>query len=286
MKEMKTSKKINIILLAACFSFISCAVKIPNAKIENAKIHGNCAMCEKTIEDAIYKKKEAKGDWNLDSKIAIISYDSTKTNIDAILKRVALAGYDSDTYLAPDDAYNKLEQCCQYIRTNKPVGSPMDSLINDHSVNHDTVVPQETEQLSALFESYFEIKDALVMTDGNLASSKSKKLLVDISKVKMETLEEKQHIVWMNVMNDLALDAKHIAEQTNPKHQRENFATLSLTMYKLLKVSKLDIPIYYQFCPMYNEGKGAYWLSKESTIKNPYYGSQMMSCGRTVETMK
>jgi hypothetical protein len=37
---------------------------------------------------------------------------------------------------------------------------------------------------------------------------------------------------------------------------------------------------------MYNDGKGANWLSKESAIKNPYYGSQMLSCGKTVETIK
>jgi hypothetical protein len=37
---------------------------------------------------------------------------------------------------------------------------------------------------------------------------------------------------------------------------------------------------------MYNDGKGANWLSKESTIKNPYYGSQMLTCGKTVETIK
>jgi hypothetical protein len=37
---------------------------------------------------------------------------------------------------------------------------------------------------------------------------------------------------------------------------------------------------------MYNNGKGANWLSKEILIKNPYYGSQMLSCGKTVETIK
>jgi len=37
---------------------------------------------------------------------------------------------------------------------------------------------------------------------------------------------------------------------------------------------------------MDNDGKGANWLSKESSIKNPYYGSKMMRCGSTVETIK
>jgi hypothetical protein len=35
-----------------------------------------------------------------------------------------------------------------------------------------------------------------------------------------------------------------------------------------------------------NGGKGANWVSKDNTIKNPYYGSQMLSCGKTLETIK
>jgi Protein of unknown function (DUF3347). len=43
---------------------------------------------------------------------------------------------------------------------------------------------------------------------------------------------------------------------------------------------------YYQYCPMTNGGKGANWLSKENANKSPYYGSQMLTCGSTVETIK
>ena len=57
-------------------------------------------------------------------------------------------------------------------------------------------------------------------------------------------------------------------------------------MYALIKVSKISEPVYYNNCPMFNDGKGANWLSKESAVKNPYYGSQMMTCGKTVETIK
>ena len=57
-------------------------------------------------------------------------------------------------------------------------------------------------------------------------------------------------------------------------------------MYELIKVSRPAETVYYQHCPMADDGKGANWLSKESAIKNPYYGSQMLSCGKTVETIK
>ena len=101
------------------FSFSSCNAQIKNAKTESVKIYGNCEMCEKTIETAGSVKKIANVDWNKDSKMATITYDSTKTNQDEILKRIALAGYDSDKFLAPDDVYSKLAGCCQYERVNK-----------------------------------------------------------------------------------------------------------------------------------------------------------------------
>jgi len=56
-------------------------------------------------------------------------------------------------------------------------------------------------------------------------------------------------------------------------------------MYLLVKEAKNEVPVYYQFCPMANKGKGANWLSLENKVKNPYYGSRMLSCGKVVETL-
>jgi hypothetical protein len=39
--------------------------------------------------------------------------------------------------------------------------------------------------------------------------------------------------------------------------------------------------LYQQYCPM----KKAYWLSETPTIKNPYYGKEMPTCGKTTETL-
>jgi hypothetical protein len=145
---------------------------------------------------------------------------------------------------------------------------------------------QSQNELSAVFEKYFEIKDALVSTNGKSAEEKAKELTTAIKNVNMSKLTAEQHNVWMNVQKDLEEDAEHISETVDAKHQRDHFVTLSTAIYKLQKVSKTETPVYYQFCPMANGGKGANWLSKEKPIKNPYYGSQMMSCGKTVETIK
>ncbi|MBK8056298.1 MAG: DUF3347 domain-containing protein [Bacteroidota bacterium] len=270
------------------FSFSSCNAQIKNTKTESVKIYGNCEMCEKTIETAGSVKKIANVDWNKDTKMATITYDSTKTNQDEILKRIALAGYDSDKFLAPDDVYSKLAGCCQYERVNK-TAIVSTAVIEDHSMhNQENVVEtkQEVNQLKTIFESYFALKDALVKSDGKLVSTLAKDVLANINSVKMEKLSSEEHTVWMKVMSSLKSNTEKIAATTIIEKQRVVFMDLSANFYALLKVSKQDYSIYYQNCPMYNDGKGANWLSKENAVKNPYYGSQMLTCGKTVETIK
>ena len=270
------------------FSFSSCNAQIKNTKTESVKIYGNCEMCEKTIETAGSVKKIANVDWNKDTKMATITYDSTKTNQDEILKRIALAGYDSDKFLAPDDVYSKLAGCCQYERVNK-TAIVSTAVIEDHSMhNQENVVEtkQEVNQLKTIFESYFALKDALVKSDGKLVSTLAKDLLANINSVKMEKLSSEEYTVWMKVMSSLKSNTEKIAATTIIEKQRVVFMDLSANFYALLKVSKQDYSIYYQNCPMYNDGKGANWLSKENAVKNPYYGSQMLTCGKTVETIK
>ena len=130
------------------------------------------------------------------------------------------------------------------------------------------------------------MKDALITSDGTKAAAASKELLTAVNNVKMDKLDMEAHMVWMKVVNTIQKDAENIGNTKDIKIQRDHFTSLSKDMYTLIKVSKYETPVYYQFCPMFNDGKGAKWLSKENAVKNPYYGSMMLSCGKTVETIK
>ncbi len=259
--------------------------QIKNAKTEVVKIYGNCGMCKSKIEKAGSLKNIAQVSWDKETKMATLSYDASKTNQEEILKRIALAGYDSDVFLAPDKAYSSLDECCQYDREAKvPVKADAKTdaigmtVVNPSSVSES----QKANELQSVFESYFLLKDALIKGEGKLAAENSQKLLTAITAVKMETLSMDVHMVWMKVLNDLTADSKNISATQDIKKQREIFKSLSKNSYELIKVSKFSEPVYYEYCPMAD----ANWLSKESVIKNPYYGSQMLSCGKVVETIK
>jgi hypothetical protein len=289
-------KAIILMIAVGLLSTTTSLAQISNAKTETVKVYGNCDMCETTIEKAGNKKKFYQTDWSKDTKMASITYDSKKTELDAVLKSIALSGYDNQNYLAPDEAYAKLPGCCKYDREKKavvktltkPKTDEMASMQNHTGHNQNDMVDkmQQTSQLKAVFDNYFALKDALVKTDGTTASAKASIMLTALDAVEMQKLKTEEHDVWMKVEKNLMTDAQQIKENKKPEQQREHFMSLSQNMYELIKVSKLAEPVYYQFCPMANDGKGANWLSKESVIKNPYYGSQMLTCGKTVETIK
>ncbi|WP_432221152.1 DUF3347 domain-containing protein [Flavobacterium sp. TMP13] len=262
------------------FTLAACDAKINNAKTETAKIYGNCEKCEKTIEKAGNLDQIAKVDWNSDTKMASITFDSTLTNKEDVLKRIAMSGYDSEDHLATAEAYNKLADCCHYDRNPKAVTEtetaaimPIDVLAKDNP-------------LASVYSSYFEVKDALVQTDAATSSAKAKNLVTAIDGVKMDALSKDVHAVWMKVMKALKSDAEKIAATKDVEKQRVAFTTLSPNMYNLMKVTKNTAPVYYQYCPMANNNKGGNWLSTEKAIKNPYYGSKMMSCGGVNEVIQ
>jgi hypothetical protein len=145
-----------------------------------------------------------------------------------------------------------------------------------------TIEIADSSQLQTVYDAYFVVKDALIKSDSKLTSAKAKDLLTAITAVKMDKLKSDEHNVWMKVVKKLTADAKSIAATTDLKKQRETFKSLSKNTYDLIKVSKSTEVVYKQYCPMAD----ADWLSKEKAVKNPYYGSSMLTCGNVVETIK
>lgn len=145
-----------------------------------------------------------------------------------------------------------------------------------------SVIETYSSQLQTVYDAYFVVKDALIKSDSKLTSAKAKDLLSAITAVKMDKLKSDEHNVWMKVVKKLTADAKSISATTDLKKQRETFKSLSKNTYDLIKVSKSTEAVYKQYCPMAD----ADWLSKEKAVKNPYYGSSMLTCGNVVETIK
>ncbi|MEY2829678.1 MAG: hypothetical protein RIQ33_1536 [Bacteroidota bacterium] len=273
-----------VIFTAGAFAFSN---KIKNAKSETFTVYGNCDQCKARIEKTVYKKGKSIGNWNVDSKKLTLTFDSIKINRNILLKKIAYAGHDNDMYMAPDEAYNKLDGCCQYKRMYlKEATPPKDTKAEPQKEEIKIISTKTDNSLAAVYSAYFFLKDALIKDDGNNASIQAKELFKAVDAVKMEIMNPSEHDIWMKNVQAISYNAEHIKSTTDNEHQREHFAKLSIAMIEVMKIIKPNFIFYIDHCPMYNGGKGADWLSKDAAIKNPYYGSQMLTCGRVKETVK
>jgi len=140
----------------------------------------------------------------------------------------------------------------------------------------------QSSGLSSILTAYYEIKDALVAGDAKAVASAAGGMLKAINGVDMTALAPKDHQAFMALQDKLAYDSRHISESSDINHQREHFTSLSANLFKLAKQARLsDQPIYEDYCPM----KKAYWLSSDAAIKNPYFGSKMLTCGKVSTTL-
>lgn len=134
---------------------------------------------------------------------------------------------------------------------------------------------------------YINLKNALTRDDDKnaaLAGNSLVKALVSIDKSAMPTEQAK---VFADVFDDAKEHAEHIGSNAgNIKHQREHFETLSGEIYDLVKAgNNTGQKLYYDNCPMYNDGKGGNWISETKQIQNPYLGKEMLTCGVVKEEL-
>jgi periplasmic mercuric ion binding protein len=85
-------------------------------KTDSIKVWGNCGMCKSRIEKAAKAEGATAAVWNKDSKMLTVTYDASKTSNEAIQKKVASVGHDTEKFQAEDKVYEKLPGCCLYDR--------------------------------------------------------------------------------------------------------------------------------------------------------------------------
>ncbi|GAA0893525.1 hypothetical protein GCM10009122_32040 [Fulvivirga kasyanovii] len=128
------------------------------------------------------------------------------------------------------------------------------------------------EAMSKAYGHYIHLKEALVASQPDEAKGAADKLQKSLAS--LENTKSAQ------------AEAGKVASASTLDEQRKAFAVLSNEMTTLVKASTLSMgEIYLEYCPMANGNTGAFWLSNEKEIKNPYFGDKMLKCGSVKETI-
>lgn len=139
---------------------------------------------------------------------------------------------------------------------------------SDEQAEESTPTDLDVSLVKLLNGHYIELQQALANDNGEEAKTVAGKI--------QETLDTTEDLLGKKLM----LDAEHIASTDDLTHQRDHFEVLSKNMIDLNKQVKTGEGLYIVRCPMAFGGKGASWISNEDIVENPYFGSQMPSCGK------
>ena len=138
-----------------------------------------------------------------------------------------------------------------------------------------------------MLDCYRKMKNAFAKDNDNDAATAGNEMVKAFAGFNKAALTADQAKIYNDVEDDAKEHAEHIGMNAGKiAHQREHFDMLSKDIYQLVKTFGGGQKLYYDHCPMYNDGKGANWLSETKDIANPYLGKKMPTCGTVKEELK
>ncbi len=143
------------------------------------------------------------------------------------------------------------------------------------------------DALKPLFTSYFAIQDALSKDQKEAAANAASNFLKEVEGIKMTLFKGEAHSEWMGLSDSLKNSLQQLGHSKNIAEVRKAFQQLSNAMISLENVFRpYGKTTYVIHCPMADGNKGADWLSTSKEIRNPYFGSSMLSCGEVIKEIK
>ncbi|GIV27198.1 MAG: hypothetical protein KatS3mg027_1012 [Bacteroidia bacterium] len=106
-------KFIFLSILSVLLVLFSCKSNVVETQVH---VWGVCDLSKSKIDSAAKLEGVVKADWDKETRLLTLEFDSTKVSLDNILKNVAMAGFDNERYFADDYAYEQLPDECKYER--------------------------------------------------------------------------------------------------------------------------------------------------------------------------
>ncbi|MFC3414955.1 efflux RND transporter periplasmic adaptor subunit [Algoriphagus hitonicola] len=159
------------------------------------------------------------------------------------------------------------------------------SMMNRPETKSIEVSEEFREQITAVAEAYFQVKNGLVKDDLNETKKSLGSFEERLSAVNMKLVKDQAHDRWMKILEGMNDAQQKMASADELEEARKHFSMLSFHILEMTETFGLNKEVVYKdYCPMAFGDEGAYWLSEEKNITNPYFGSSMLTCGEIRQT--
>ncbi len=146
------------------------------------------------------------------------------------------------------------------------------------------------QSMNNVLNAYYNLKDAFVASDTVKINTEAVVLKNLLDSFKLDEVQQFDTLGFASINGrpgDVAAEISGMLGEKELEKKRESFEMVSNAFYDMVRVIKpTGATIYYQYCPMAFNDKGAYWLSSADSIMNPYFGKKMLTCGEVKETLK
>jgi len=75
---------------------------------------GCCPTCEKYILESVQIEEVKSAQWDQHSEKVTLRFYTNEISAEKLQRTVAMAGYDTDLFMATDSVYLALPRCCHY----------------------------------------------------------------------------------------------------------------------------------------------------------------------------
>jgi len=114
MKKMSKLSGMISLLLFLFVSSLTCVGQHKKSDTVGIKTSAVCGMCKERIEGGLAFEKGVKSSsLDVETKVATIIFNPSKTSPEQLRKAISKLGYDADTVPAGQAAYAKLPACCK-----------------------------------------------------------------------------------------------------------------------------------------------------------------------------
>ncbi|MGZ5245733.1 MAG: DUF3347 domain-containing protein [Flavitalea sp.] len=147
-----------------------------------------------------------------------------------------------------------------------------------------------TGSFDTLMNSYYTLKESFVMADTVQVNIAAAALMIAADSLRLAELKGDNTGLIAETARSftgtISTSGDALRQEADIEAKRKEFEIISDALWSLVRTVNYDgRQVYYQFCPMAFNDKGAYWLSNTPEIRNPYFGNKMLTCGSTQDSL-
>jgi Cu(I)/Ag(I) efflux system membrane fusion protein len=177
---------------------------------------------------------------------------------------------------------------CNGKKDDKPANGTTETKQQPLSIGDNSDVFNQS--FTQLLNAYNDLKNALVASDAAKATAAAQIVRTAADSLKVNEIKgDSTGLIKETALtytSTITGSAQALAAEKDIEGKRKEFVNIADAIWTLTRTVRYNgKKLFWEYCPMAFDNRGAYWISYERDIKNPYFGSKMMTCGSVEDSI-